>query len=90
MGPVREGILKFRAARELRRLGHDADEIEMAFRMVGRDALAAAVADAKASEGVAALGDGTLITAFLEWLKSEQGQAVIAALVKILLAALGV
>jgi hypothetical protein len=36
-----------------------------------------------------AFGDGSIIQAILEWFKSPQGQAVIAALIKILLAALG-
>jgi hypothetical protein len=48
-----------------------------------------ALGAAEAAGTAGALGDGTIIQAILDFFKSPQGQAVIAALVKLLLTALG-
>lgn len=75
------------ARRELRRQGKSFSE---SFRLVD-DATDEMVDVAVAYAGVGpvavmqGLGDGKIIDAILEFLRSEQGQAVIAALVKLLL-----
>lgn len=71
------------------------DALELLDSDLGPKLLEQAVVNAEATTGKSitvptrAIGDGSIINAVLDWFRSPEGQAVIAALVKLLLAALG-
>jgi hypothetical protein len=71
---------------ELRRKGFGPLKINGLIDAASDDVIDAAVDDASVSATVGAFGDGTVIQTIIDWLKSDAGQAFIAALLKIILA----
>ena len=98
--PLFNGLLKLHTRRALTRQGYSHDEASALVAMAGQAEIDRAEVDsdttlpAEAVEGVvgvvAALGDGAILKALLDFLKSPQGQALIQALIAILLAMIGV
>jgi hypothetical protein len=83
--PVFYSLVRLAARRQLRRQGYSLWQVnEM---MAGADdgLVDAAQLDAGVVIPIEGLGDGTILKAIIEFLQSEQGQALIAALVKMLL-----
>lgn len=87
MGPLSLFAIRAKTRLELRKAGYNFRQINDVIDSVDDIAVQAAAAQANVSLG--AIGDGTLIQAILDFLKSEQGQALIAALVKMLIALIG-
>lgn len=88
-GPLFDAFALAHAKKELIRRGVSPDDVERAIATIGGGrAVDAAFHTAKVPVG--AIGDGTIIQAIVDWFKSPQGQALIAALIKVLLAALGI
>lgn len=85
-GPLFYALTRLHARGALRRQGYGFFQINEMM-----DAAEDDIIDAAAMEvGIprTGLGDGTIIQAILDFLRSEQGQALISALIKLLLGAL--
>lgn len=67
----------------LRMKGYSRSQINFAIDCIDDDMIAVAMAESGAS--ASAIGDGTLIGIIVDWFKSPEGQAFIAALLKMLL-----
>ena len=67
----------------LRTKGYSRSQINFAIDAVDDDMIAIAMAES--GTNASAIGDGTLIGLIIDWLKSPEGQAFIAALLKMLL-----
>jgi hypothetical protein len=87
-GPVARSLMRARASRKLMDAGHTTAEVHHAFKLAGPDVYEAAFAAAGVNPMQNPPAGGEIIDAILAWLKSDQGQAVIAMLVKLLIAAL--
>jgi hypothetical protein len=81
---------KVHARRELSNQGYSFRQINEAMQHVDGQAVSAAamMAGPEVEGAVGKLGDGTILQAILDFLKSPQGQQLIDALVKMLLALL--
>jgi hypothetical protein len=83
------GLTKLRTRTTLREQGYGVDEASALLANCESAQIEQAAKQANVSlpenNAVGAIGDGTIINAILEFLKSEQGQALIAALIQILL-----
>lgn len=84
-GPIFYAMARLACRRELRRQGYSFPQISEMMDAADDDVIDAAEAAAGGSMPVAAIGDGKVLDAVLDFLRSEQGQALIAALVKLLL-----
>lgn len=89
--PLLTFYAKVHARRELSKQGYSFRQINDAMSQVDGQAVDAAAFSAgpDAEKAVGALGDGQIIQAILDFLKSPQGQALLDALVKMLIALLG-
>lgn len=88
--PILTQLVKVRVRQSLRAAGHsfiesvqlastvDADLVDMAFAVAPPEALAAV-------ESVGALGDGTLLQKFLDFLNSDLGKMIVEIIKKLLL-----
>lgn len=89
-GPLFRGLVRVRLRTALRRKGYSFGQ---AWDMVDEaedDVLDELITTAaEQTNAVAAIGDGKLLQALLDWLKSEQGAAFLDALLKLLLAMIG-
>lgn len=83
MGPLFNTRARIRARLALRDKGYSRAQINFAMDACDDDMISSALAESGAD--VSAIGDGTIIGAIIEWLKSPQGQAFIDALLKLLL-----
>lgn len=82
-GPVYYTVVRLATRRELRQQGYRFSEINTA--MDGCDDDVIDAAEIVTGVQVGAIGDGKVIQAILDFLKSEQGQQLIAALIQMLL-----
>lgn len=82
--PVFYSLVQARVRRQLRRQGVTGDDLDDAMQACRAELIDATVAEQPALVG--AIGDGKILNAILDFLRSEQGQALVSALVKILLA----
>lgn len=82
--------VRSRCARALLAAGYTSDEIESVIDIVDSPTIQSVAAQCgpEVSAKVGALGDGTIINAIIEFFKSPEGQALISALVKMLIAML--
>jgi hypothetical protein len=83
--PLLYSLVRAAVARRLAAAGRSPDEIDAAFRAAGATAVDAAFHAA----GETVPPAHPILEAVLAWLRSPEGEAVVAALVKILLAVLG-
>lgn len=84
MGPLFTIATKLRCRAALRAKGYSRSEINSVIDAVDDDSIGVAMAET-GNNTVGAIGDGTILAAIIEWLKSPQGQAFIDALLKLLL-----
>lgn len=92
MGPVQMMCVKAAVRRELLAKGKSRSEINQYIDNIDEDAVSSAAESndvSMAAMPVGKLGDGTIIQAILGFLKSPQGQQLIAALVQMLLHLMG-
>lgn len=85
-GPVFNLIARRTCRRKLLSMGYGFREVQDVLDDLDDDVIDVTYASVA---GVSAIGDGKILDAILEWLKSEQGQKFIDALLQILLALLG-
>lgn len=86
MRPIQVLRTRMECRRQLRKLGYSGDKIDSVIDAVDGDEITATLAEVGGKVG--AFGDGTIINAIIEFFKSPEGQALIAALVKMLIAML--
>lgn len=87
MSPFFYAVARVKARKELHIAGHSRSEVNRIMDGCDNDIIDAAVQES----GVKlAIGDGPIIAAILAFFESAQGQALIAALVKLLLSVLAV
>lgn len=88
-GPIFNVAVRMKMREKLREKGYGPLQIARALRHIDDEVINSVMADAETLSGVkvvgTAIGDGKIIDAILEWLKSPQGQAFIDALLKLLL-----
>lgn len=86
-GPVFRTMIRVRASRGLRRLGYSHVEVAEMMDDCDDDVIDAAAVSAAVTipPTTGAIGDGSIIAAIVEFLKSEQGQALIKALIALLI-----
>lgn len=86
-GPVFRTMIRVRAKRELRRLGYSRVDVAEMMDDCDDDAIDTAATSAAVAipPTTGAIGDGSIIAAIVEFLKSEQGQALIKALIALLI-----
>ena len=83
MGPLLTVHTKFKMRRALRDKGYSRSEINFAIDAIDDDMVTVAMTEAGVD--ASAIGDGSIIGAIIDWLKSPQGQAFLDALLKLLL-----
>lgn len=76
--------LRLAMRRELRRQGKTSAQINALMAGCDEDVVDEAISQAKATAEVAALGDGTILQAILDFLNSPLGKAIIAAIIALL------
>lgn len=79
--PVFHGLVRLRVAAGLRRAGHGVIEARELSHALTGDVIDAHMGP----ESTKAIGDGTIINAIMEFLASPAGQALIDALIKLLI-----
>lgn len=88
-GPIFNIAVRMKMREKLKEKGYGPLQIARAMRHVDDEVINSVMADAETLSGVkvvgTAIGDGKIIDAILDWLKSPQGQAFIDALLKLLL-----
>lgn len=88
-GPIFNIAVRMKMREKLREKGYGPLQIARALRQIDDEVINSVMSDAETLSGVkvvgTAIGDGKIIDAILEWLKSPQGQAFIDALLKLLL-----
>lgn len=88
-GPIFNIAVRMKMREKLKEKGYGPLQITRALRHIDDEVINGAMADAETLSGVkvvgTAIGDGKIIDAILDWLKSPQGQAFIDALMKLLL-----
>jgi len=92
MGPIQMMVVRSEVRRELLAKGKSRSEINQYIDNIDEDAISSAIEVTKTDMStmpVGKLGDGTIIQAILAFLKSPQGQQLIAALVQMLLHLMG-
>jgi len=93
MGPLQLFVVRNQVRQKLREHGVSRSAINSVIDSVDEDSVAVAAESASVSMSampVGKLGDGTILNAIMDFLKSPQGQALIDALMKMLLGLLGV
>lgn len=83
MGPLFKVATNVRVRLALRAKGYSRAQINFAIDCIDDDMIASAMTTAGVD--ASAIGDGTIIGAIIDWLKSPQGQAFLDALLKLLL-----
>lgn len=86
-GPIFNLLARRTCRRKLLDMGYSRWQVQDAIDDLDDDVIDV-VFSSTATVGTQAIGDGKIIEAILEWLKSEQGKAFIDAILKILLALL--
>lgn len=86
-GPAFYALTRLACRRELRRQGHSFSEITELLDAADDDVIDAAAVSATVEipPTTGAIGDGTIIRAIVDFLRSEQGQALIRALIALLM-----
>lgn len=87
MGPLFTILARAKCRSALREKGYTFRQINDVISAVDDDAISWAVQETSISPS--AIGDGKIIDAILEFFKSPEGQALIAALIKMLIALIG-
>ena len=88
--PLFYSLVRVHARAALRKKGLTRSQVNDAIDAATDDVVDAAVAESKATPPApGAFGDGTIIQAIIDFLKSPAGQQIIAILIQIILAAFG-